>query len=225
MHGHTKQIIGESINRCTDVASKRKQLLASLAESKMLPHDDEKARKAIKEMKEYMSRDQIGLVHRVREVKDPESVDMLQQFLGLLSGGNRGSANMMGLNQFLSFLNKDNGGDNNSPKAAPRNTTNLPRPSPSTAGKSISSRKPSISSQTFSVVSSRSTTPDTPRGRSAVDGASNGRLRDRGVVTARAIRGDQGPNSIEKNPTEKPTENPTENPTEIPYTKKKSKNG
>ena len=35
----------------------------------------------------------------------------------------------------------------------------------------------------------------------------------------------QGPNSIEKNPTEKPTENPTEKPTEIPYTKKKSKNG
>ena len=34
-----------------------------------------------------------------------------------------------------------------------------------------------------------------------------------------------GPNSIEKNPTEKPTEKPTENPTEIPYTKKKSKNG
>ena len=34
----------------------------------------------------------------------------------------------------------------------------------------------------------------------------------------------QGPNSIEKNPTEKPTEKPTENPTEIPYTKKKSKN-
>ena len=36
---------------------------------------------------------------------------------------------------------------------------------------------------------------------------------------------DLGPNSIEKNPTEKPTENPTEKPTEIPYTKKKSKNG
>ena len=35
----------------------------------------------------------------------------------------------------------------------------------------------------------------------------------------------QGPNSIEKNPTERPTEKPTENPTEIPYTKKKSKNG
>ena len=34
-----------------------------------------------------------------------------------------------------------------------------------------------------------------------------------------------GPNSIEKNPTEKPTENSTEKPTEIPYTKKKSKNG
>ena len=33
-----------------------------------------------------------------------------------------------------------------------------------------------------------------------------------------------GPNSIEKNPTEKPTENPTEKPTEIAYTKKKSKN-
>ena len=174
------KIIGESINRCTDVAAKRKQLLASLAESKMIPADDEKVRKAIKEMKEYMSRDQIGMVHRVREVKDPESVDMLRQFLGLLGGGNnRGSANMMGLNQFLSFLNKDNGNGAESPKAAPRNSTHLPRPSPSTAGKSVSSRKPSISSQTFSVVSSRSTTPDTPRGRSAVDGAANGRLRDR----------------------------------------------
>ena len=39
------------------------------------------------------------------------------------------------------------------------------------------------------------------------------------------VDGHQGPNSIEKNPTEKPTENPTEKPTEIPYTKKKSKNG
>ena len=146
----------------------------------MLPHDDEKVRKAIKEMKEYMSKDQIGLVHKVREVKDPESVDMLEQFLGLLGGGNRGSANMMGLNQFLSFLNKDDN-SNNSPRAAPRNSTNLPRPSPSTAGKSISSRKPSITSQTYSVVSSRSTTPDTPRGRATVDGATNGRLRERKV--------------------------------------------
>ena len=47
------------------------------------------------------------------------------------------------------------------------------------------------------------------------------------------LPGKLGPNSIEKNPTEKPTEKPTENPTEkptenpteIPYTKKKSKNG
>ena len=35
----------------------------------------------------------------------------------------------------------------------------------------------------------------------------------------------QGPNSIEKKPTENPLEKPTEKPTEIPYTKKKSKNG
>ena len=44
------------------------------------------------------------------------------------------------------------------------------------------------------------------------------------LVLIRFLR-NQGPNSVEKNPTEKPTEKPTENPTEIPYTKKKSKNG
>ncbi len=147
-------------------------MLASLAETKLLPQNDEKVRKAIKETKEYMSRDQIKLVHKIRELGDPENVDMLQQFLTLLKEGRGSGAGLMGLPQFLNFLNKDSK-SSSSPRAAPRSST-LPRPTggpPSVAG-----RKPSISSQTFSVVSSRSTTPDTPRRNSEMI-PSNGNSR------------------------------------------------
>jgi hypothetical protein len=125
------QIIGESITRCTDISLKKKQLIASLTEAKMIPQNDEKVRKAVKEIKEYMNRDQINMVHRIREVSGPENVDMVKQFVGLLGkGGKERSNSFVGLPQFLSFLNKGGGEskptNSGSPRAAPRSST-LPR--------------------------------------------------------------------------------------------------
>ena len=56
-----------------------------------------------------MSKEQLEIVGRLREVKDPESLHMLGQFLALLkSNGTKDhrSSGFMGLNQFLTFLNQ-----------------------------------------------------------------------------------------------------------------------
>ena len=174
------QMVGEAINKTVDINQKKKQLLTALTEVKLLPQIDERLRKGIKELKEFMSKDQLSLVYRLREVKEPESVEMLKQFLGLLkSGRNSGnSAGFMGLPQFLNFLNKSNEEGNGgvgssvnrsssrmsitSPKVPTRSST-LPRPTSGRASVVGGNRKPSFSSQTYSAVSSRSTTPDTPQ--------------------------------------------------------------
>ena len=189
------QMVGESVTKFVEMTSKKRQLLTALTEAKLMPQIDERLRKTVKELKEFMTRDQLELLYKLREVKEPESVHMLGQFLSLLKSGKDrpASAGMMGLPQFLNFLNKsslEDGGVTGgmarsgsrmsnlaSPKANPRSST-LPRPSSSRH--SIANghgRKPSVSSNaTFSINSSRSTTPETPRraAEAAAAAAANG---------------------------------------------------
>merc|ERR1712038_1541573 len=83
-------------------------------------------------------------------------------------GKEAGGSGLMGLPQFLTFLNKSQEDKTISrPNTAPVNkTSTIPRPSATTG--SIRSRKASITSvnsQTISLVSSRCTTPDGPARR------------------------------------------------------------
>ena len=43
-------MVGEALNQCIDLTTKRKQLLQSLTEAKIPPQIDEKIRKSIKEV-------------------------------------------------------------------------------------------------------------------------------------------------------------------------------
>ena len=97
------QVVGESITKFIDIHAKKKQLLGSLTEAKLQPQTDEQVRKAIKEIREFMPLSKINLVYKLKELKDPQSVEMMVQFLQLLTSG-RNSSNM-GLPQFLTFLN------------------------------------------------------------------------------------------------------------------------
>ena len=101
-----------------------------------------------------MTKNQLDMVQKMKEVKDGQNMEMLDQFLTLLASKDAGLGS--GLPQFLSFL-----GQNKSEEKRPKNST-IPRPS--TATNSIRSRKASITSQTVSI-SSRSTTPETPNRR------------------------------------------------------------
>ena len=97
------QVVGESITKFIDIHAKKKQLLGCLTEAKLQPQLDEQVRKSIKEIREFMPLSKINLVYKLKELKDPQSVEMMVQFLQLLTSG-RNSSNM-GLPQFLTFLN------------------------------------------------------------------------------------------------------------------------
>ena len=102
------QMVGEAINKHVDITLKKKQLLTSLSGSKFLPQIDERIRKQIKEIREFMNKDQLSMLLRLKEIKDPASMEMLGQFLTLLQSGSKeaGGSGLMGLPQFLTFLNK-----------------------------------------------------------------------------------------------------------------------
>lgn len=159
------QMVGEAINKHIDINLKKKQLLTSLSGTKFLPQVDERIRKQIKEIREFMSKSQLEMVTKIKDIKEGQNMDMLIQFMSLLSSKDAGMGS--GLPQFLSFLNtktqeeKSNplsrGGARNSVTASTAAaSTAIPRPS---ITGSIRSRKASITSQTVSI-SSRSTTPD-----------------------------------------------------------------
>ena len=127
------QMVGESVNKQIDLGYKKKQLLGALTGTKLvksqsvtksrtrhpfsflsclcifqMPQVDERIRKQIKEIREFMSKEQLSLLLRLKDIKDPASLNMLDQFLTLLQSGSKeaGGTGLMGLPQFLTFLNK-----------------------------------------------------------------------------------------------------------------------
>ena len=79
------QMVGEAINKHVDISLKKKQLLTSLSGSKFLPQIDERIRKQIKEIREFMSTEQLDMVLKIKEIKIGQNMDMLIQFMALLS--------------------------------------------------------------------------------------------------------------------------------------------
>lgn len=58
-----------------------------------------------------MPREQLDLVDKMRQIQDQKNVEMLSQFVTLLLNGRAGdrTSGLMGLPQFLTFLNKSQG--------------------------------------------------------------------------------------------------------------------
>ena len=83
-------------------------ITGALTGTKLMPQVDERIRKQIKEIREFMNKDQLSMLLRLKEIKDPASMEMLGQFLTLLQSGSKeaGGSGLMGLPQFLTFLNK-----------------------------------------------------------------------------------------------------------------------
>ena len=58
-----------------------------------------------------MPREQLDLVDKMRQIQDQKNVEMLSQFVTLRLNGRAGdrTSGLMGLPQFLTFLNKSQG--------------------------------------------------------------------------------------------------------------------
>jgi hypothetical protein len=78
-------MVGEAINKHVDITLKKKQLLTSLSGSKFLPQIDERIRKQIKEIREFMTSQQLDVVLKIKEIKIGQNMDMLVQLLALLN--------------------------------------------------------------------------------------------------------------------------------------------
>lgn len=171
-HVTSDQMVGESINKHVDIGAKKKQLLGALTGSKLIPQTDEKIRKQIKETREFMTKDQLQIVHKIKAIKDESKMDMLSQFLTLIKDSSPASGGLMGLPQFLTFLNKSQQ-EEKPKKASMASGGAIPRPSIAgsirkTSIASMSSRAPSVASRTTDLASipssgSMSSNPETLR--------------------------------------------------------------
>ena len=87
-----------------DIEKKKKQLLHQLGDLKMSPPVDDRTRKTIKEVKEFMFKEQIDIVHQLKDLRDANKLSVVSQFIQLIQAGGERQGGMAGLNQFVSFL-------------------------------------------------------------------------------------------------------------------------
>ena len=57
----------------------------------------------VKDVKEFMSGDQVALLHCIKELRDPAKLGVVLQFVQLIQAGDS-KTSMAGINQFVSFL-------------------------------------------------------------------------------------------------------------------------
>ena len=95
----------DTVFYAVDITNKKKQLLHQLGDLKMSPAQDDKIRKQIKEIKEFMGKEQVELLHQIKELKDPEKLGVILQFVQLINAGDS-QKSMAGINQFVSFLSE-----------------------------------------------------------------------------------------------------------------------
>ena len=98
------QIMMETLLYGVDIEKKKKQLLHQLGDLKMSPPVDDRTRKTIKEVKEFMFKEQIDIVHQLKDLRDANKLSVVSQFIQLIQAGGERQGGMAGLNQFVSFL-------------------------------------------------------------------------------------------------------------------------
>merc|ERR1711988_237835 len=95
----------DTVFYAVDIEVKKKQLLHQLGDLKMSPAVDDRIRKQIKDVREFMGKDQVDLLHQIKELKDPQKLGVILQFVQLIQAGDS-QKSMAGINQFVSFLSE-----------------------------------------------------------------------------------------------------------------------
>ena len=75
----------------------------------MFPPMDDRNRKVIKDVKEFMGKDQVEILHQLKDMKDVNKVSVMSQLIQLLQAGGERQGGMAGLNQFVTFLSQKDG--------------------------------------------------------------------------------------------------------------------
>ena len=99
------QVMLDSVFYSVDIEMKKKQLLHQLGDLKLSPAVDDKVRKQIKDVKMFLGQEQVEILHHVKELKDPDKLSVVLQFIQLIHAGDN-QKNMAGINQFVSFLSE-----------------------------------------------------------------------------------------------------------------------
>jgi len=144
------QVIMDTVYFSMDISSKKKQLLHQLGDLKMSPPVDDRNRRLISDVKEFMKKDQLEILHLVREVKDQGQLSAVLQLLHLLQSG-QSKGDLEGLNKFVSFLSQQ---DSPVRSTSKQSTGSEGVSRPLSRSNSARSRKPSSSS--FSSISTTS---------------------------------------------------------------------
>ena len=103
------KIMAETVLFTVDINIKKKQLLHLLGDLKMSTPVDDTIRRVISDVKEFMGKDQVEILHQVKEMKDLSKLSIVSQFIQLLQAGGQQQGGMAGLNQFVSFLSQKEG--------------------------------------------------------------------------------------------------------------------
>jgi len=149
------QVMVETVLYSVDMEKKKKQILHQLGDLKMSPPVDDRNRKVIKDVKEFMGKEQVEILHQLKDMKDANKLSVIAQFIQLLHAGGEGQGGMAGLNQFVTFLSQKDSITRSSSRQ-------------SVMGSRLSSNSVRIRKQsTSSSLSSTSTLPDSPRTNSA----------------------------------------------------------
>jgi len=162
-------VMMETVLHGVDIEAKKKQLLHLMGDLRLAPPVDDKVRKVVRDVRPFLTRQQVEILEQVTRVSEEEKLSVVSQFLQILSGSQaHKQGGMAGLNQFVTFLSSQQPPEG----ARVRRTSSqasVARPS-LTRSNSARSRKQSSSS-----FSSCSTTPETPqRCNSASSVRSNG---------------------------------------------------
>ena len=100
------QVMVETVLYGVDIELKKKQILHQLGDLKMSPPVDDRNRKVIKDVKEFMGKDQVEILHQLKDIKDVKKLSVISQFIQLLQVGGSQQGGMAGLNQFVTFLSQ-----------------------------------------------------------------------------------------------------------------------
>jgi len=147
------QVMVETVLYGVDISLKKKQLLHQLGDLKMSPPVDDRIRRVISDVKDFMGKDQVEILHQVKDLRDQSKLSIVSQFIQLLQAGGQQQGGMAGLNQFVTFLSQKDGMRRSSSR---QSVTGSIQP---TLSRSNSARSRKQSTSSFSSCSNASSIP------------------------------------------------------------------
>ena len=78
------QVMLDTVFYAVDIEVKKKQILHQLGDLKLSPAVDDRIRKQVKEVKEFMGKEQVDLLHQIKEIKEPSKLGVVLQFVQVI---------------------------------------------------------------------------------------------------------------------------------------------